>query len=41
MTRISFHADLYFLTHTDLTNRTDACSRWDAHMEFIERERHE
>ena len=23
------------------STHTDACSRWDAHMEFIERERHE
>ncbi len=30
-----------FFLHTDLTNRTDACSRWDAHMGAIKRERHE
>ena len=30
-----------FFFHTDLTDRTDACSRLDAHMELREREQHE
>ena len=33
--------DTNIFWHTDLTDLTDACSRWDAHMRFIERERHE
>ena len=29
------------ISNTDSTDNTDACSRWDAHIAFVERKRHE